>query len=69
MEVNNVNIDDCARQLFAVAQYIDLFIHDMLDFGVLTEMSDNFVRTIDKIDLDEVFSFAREIFKEKLDVK
>ena len=47
----NARIDDCARKVFAIAQYIDFFMHDMLDFGVLSEKAENFVRTIETFDL------------------
>ena len=67
--VTNARIDDCARKVFAIAQYIDFFLHDMLDFGVLSEKAENFVRTIETFDLQETLYFMQEIFHEKIELK
>ena len=44
-------------------------MHDMLDFGVLSEKAENFTRTFETFDLREAMAFMQEIFHEKLDAK
>lgn len=59
---NDKEFEECGRQIFAVAQLIDFFIHDMLDFAVLSEKSQNFTKTSVKFDLREAIEFVQEIF-------
>ena len=66
---NDANFEKCGRQIFAVAQLIDFFIHDMLDFSVLSEKSENFTKTSVKFDLRETFNFVKEIFFENIAAK
>ena len=69
LKKNSYSLDECGRQIFAIASYIDFFLHDMLDFSVLSEKAENFVRTIENIDLEETFNFMYEIFHEKLELR
>ena len=57
------------RKLVGLAQMIDFFVHDMLDFGVLSEKSENFTRTLEVFDLHTAFEEVKEIFHEKLKSK
>ena len=57
------------RKLVGLSQLIDFFVHDMLDFGVLSEKSENFTRTLEIFDLYQAFLEVKEIFHEKLKSK
>ena len=60
---------ETGRKLVNLAQYIDHIVHDMLDFGVLSEKSENFTRTLEMFDLNAALEEVAEIFHEKLTSK
>lgn len=66
---NDTEFEKCGRQIFAVAQLIDFYIHDMMDFGVLSEKSQNFTKTSIKFDIREAIEFVQEIFFENIAMK
>ena len=65
--VNSVR--ESGRRLVSLSQLIDFFVHDMLDFGVLSEKSENFTRTLEVFDLRMALNEIEEIFHEKLSTK
>lgn len=70
MLMNSVgNVRDTSRKLVGLAQYIDFFIHDMLDFGILSEKSENFTKTLEVFDIRAAFDEVVEIFHEKISSK
>ena len=46
-----------------------MFIHDMLDFAVLTMKKDNFTCRIEKFNINKAFDFVYEVFSQKLKAK
>lgn len=65
--VNNTR--ETGRKLVNLAQYIDFFVHDIVDFGVLSETSANFKRTLEMFDLNTALDEVAEIYHEKLTSK
>ena len=65
--VNSVR--ESGRRLVSLSQLIDFFVHDMLDFGVLTEKSENFTRTLVPFDIGIALKEIIEIFHEKIATK
>ena len=53
---------DKLQQIFGSAQMIDLHIHDMLDFSVLSMKRENFAAKIEKFDVRDAFDFIALIF-------
>lgn len=52
MMTTSVNgVRESGRRLVGLSQLIDFFVHDMLDFGVLSEKAENFTRTLEAFDL------------------
>ena len=60
---------ESGRRLVGLSQLIDFFVHDMLDFGVLSEKAENFTRTLEIFDLQLALNEIQEIFHEKLSSK
>ena len=63
------SVRESSRRLISLSQLIDFFVHDMLDFGVLSEKSENFTRTLEMFDLRIALEEIQEIFHEKLTTK
>ena len=66
---NLLQFKSTIKQIFGSAQLIDFFIHDMLDFAILSEKKVNFTKTIETFCLKETLEFVREIFSQKISVK
>ena len=51
------------------AKFIDYFVHDMLDYTILTNKSQNFIKDISPFDLEECIQEIHEILEDKLKMK
>ena len=51
------------------SKFIDYFVHDMLDYTILTNKSQNFIKDITRFELKECIQEIHEILEDKLKMK
>ena len=51
------------------SQFIDFFIHDVLDYSVLFNKSKNFIKTEDNFDILEVITTVIQMIEDKTKMK
>lgn len=69
MDVNQKELKSLGKLVYSSAHRISFFIHDMIDFGHLTEKSENFRRNIQRFDLSDALNFVHEIFEPTIRAK
>ena len=54
------------RKILSSTQFIDFFVHDMLDLCVLTEKRENFSIAIEEFDIRDALRVVQEMFQERI---
>lgn len=62
-------IKTSGRYITNSAQLIDFFVHDMLDYTILTSKKENFTKNIETFDIKESIEQIIGIMKDKADMK
>ena len=58
-----------SNKMKSSTKFIDYFVHDMLDYTILTNKSQNFIKDIAQFDLEECIQEIHEILEDKLKMK
>lgn len=69
LETSYDGIKTSGRYITNSAQLIDFFVHDILDYSVITNKSENFTKNIDTFDIKESIDQIIAIMKDKAEKK
>ena len=59
---------DCTRKIVSASKFIDYFVHDMLDYTILSK-NENFTKTLETFDVRNSVNEIVEILEDKIQMK
>lgn len=62
-------MNKCCLKMMSSANLIDYFVHDILDYTILTNDSKNFTKDISVFDIRECVEQILVIFEDKMNMK
>ena len=64
-----LGMNKCCQKMTSSANLIDYFVHDILDYTILTNESKNFTKDISVFDIRECVEQILVIFEDKVNMK
>ena len=62
-------LNKCTKKMSSAAMYIDHFVHDMLDYSILSQGEESLDKTITKFDIRQSVNDIIEIQEDKFEMK
>ena len=62
-------IQTCGEKMFSATKFIDYFVHDILDYTVLSKQEKNFRKNFEVLDIREAIKEISDIMMDKIEMK
>ena len=62
-------LNQCGSKIRTAGSFIDFFIHDVLDYSVLNNESNNFIKVFESFEIREVIKIVIQMIEDKTKMK
>jgi len=71
IKINQIinGLDQCGAKIMTASEFIDYFIHDILDYSVLNNESNNFIKVSECFEIREVIKVVIQMIEDKTKMK
>jgi hypothetical protein len=59
----------CSKKIMSATKFIDFFVHDILDYTILTKEGNNFVKNVTVFDIQDAINDLKDILEDKIKMK
>jgi hypothetical protein len=62
-------VQSCSKKIMSATKFTDFFVHDILDYTIITKEGNNFVKNITVFDIKDAINELKDILEDKIRMK
>ena len=62
-------VQSCSKKIMSATKFTDFFVHDILDYTIITKEGKNFVKNITVFDIQDTINELKDILEDKVKMK
>ena len=62
-------VQSCSKKIISATKFTDFFVHDILDYTIITKEANNFVKNITVFEIGDAINELKDILEDKIKMK